>query len=112
MMNPHKNNHNHGSHDHTHHDCSHSHHGHDHSHHDHGPHPDMEKELCFQEKLSILFHHWIEHNNSHKDNYISWAEKAENENLPDTAALLMEAGAASDLVTVTLEKALKSIQNK
>ena len=28
------------------------------------------------EKLKVLLHHWMEHNNEHADSYRDWAEKA------------------------------------
>ena len=112
-------------HDHDHHGHSHDHnhvHNHDHSHlhsdhphgddhHGHDQHETVGKEIGFKEKLLILFQHWIEHNDSHKDNYISWAKKAEDENLSETAALLMDAASASDIITEKLEKALKTLRD-
>ena len=95
-------------HEHDHHGHSHT-HSHGHDHHGHDQHKNTGKELSFKEKLLVLFQHWIEHNDSHKDNYISWAKKAEDENLSDTAALLMDAAAASDIITEKLEKALKTL---
>ena len=119
----HADNHSHGNddgihshkHEYDHHGHSHN-HSHDHSHsHGHDLHGNdqqkiSEKELGFEEKLLILFQHWIEHNDSHKDNYISWAKKAEHENLSDTAALLMDAAAASEVITEKLKKALKALE--
>jgi hypothetical protein len=81
-----------------------------HIHHHHGHQIKNGHNLSVKEKLSMLFDHWIEHNNSHKDNYVSWAEKAENENLPDTAVLLIQAAQASDIVTQKLEDALKTLK--
>ena len=96
----HENNHNQGSHDHNHTDF-------DHDHHNHDDHHDIEKELCFEDKLSILFHHWIEHNDSHKSTYLSWAAKAEEENMAETAVLLKDVAEESDIITKKLERALK-----
>lgn len=30
-----------------------------------------------KKKLSVVVHHWIEHNESHRDEYRKWAQKAE-----------------------------------
>ncbi len=108
----HFHNHHHGnSHDHSHDHHDHEHNNHAHHDHDHDQPGSIGKELDFKEKLSILFNHWIEHNDSHKGTYISWAKKAENENMHDTAALLRQAAAASDTITDTLEKALKTFKS-
>jgi hypothetical protein len=112
--------HNHGgdSHDHHHpHSHAHGHDGetHDHGHggHDHGhthhPSPAAAGELTFEQKLRTLFTHWVDHNESHLDNYRAWALKAEQANLTETAACLREAADASATVTAVLSRALKSL---
>lgn len=84
----------------------HHHHGHDHDHgHDH------EKTLSFKEKLETLFNHWIDHNNSHKDSYLSWAHKASHEDLADIEKTLGEAAALSEQITEKLEQALKQLKS-
>lgn len=97
----HESNHNHGGHDHDH-------HSHDGRNHD--EHQDIGKELCFEDKLSILFRHWIEHNESHKETYMSWAEKAEKEKMAKTAFLLKEVAEESDRITKKLEEALTRLE--
>jgi len=83
------------------------HHHHDHPHqHDQGNVQEPVKEMSFEEKLSTLFQHWIAHNASHKQTYESWAQKAEKENLAETAALLKEIADISNQITEKLEKAL------
>ena len=116
----HSHSHDHGhshSHDHGH---SHSHdHGHDHGHshsHDHGhthghthAAAPSQGELTFEQKLKSLFSHWINHNDSHQDNYLSWSKKAADADLPETAACLKEAAEVSAEVTRILAKALESL---
>jgi len=82
---------------------NHNHH-HDHTHHDH-----ENTELTFKEKLSTLFQHWIDHNSSHKESYLSWAEKAKKENLSDIVLYLEQAGELSDNINLKLEEALKKL---
>lgn len=77
---------------------------HTHNHHHHGS-----KELPFQQKLTTLFQHWIDHNISHKESYLSWAEKAKNEDLSDIVKCLEEAGVLTDEINSKLEKALKAL---
>lgn len=99
--------HNHSHSDHNH---SHSHKKHDHSHEHHS-----EGEMSLSEKFSILLKNWIEHNNSHKESYLSWAEKAESDksgigNLSEAARLLRQTAELSEKITENLENALKSIK--
>lgn len=87
---------------------SHSHgHGHDHSHsHDHG----HSHELTLEQKLMKLFEHWIDHNNSHKDTFFTWAERAKEAGLEDVAKNIETAGKLSEDVTAQLEAALKGLK--
>ena len=82
------------------------HHDHNHEHHHHNH---ETKELSLKEKLSSLFQHWIDHNSSHKESYLSWAKKAEVENLSGIVAYLEQAGKLSDEINLKLEKALKEL---
>ena len=86
-----------------------------HHHHHHGNQSsnghDHQQPLSFNEKIAKLLEHWIDHNNSHRDNYLSWADKAEEETLSQAASLLKEAALASDTVTEKLEAALKTIKS-
>ena len=105
----HSHTHDHG-HDHDHsHDHGHSHdHSHDHGHsHDHSH--DPVKEMTLEQKLNTLFSHWIAHNDSHKDNFLSWAEKAKDAGLAEVAASLEQAGSLSQEVTKKLEAALANL---
>ena len=99
-------------HDHSsHHDHDHSHdHGHSHSHgHDHSHDHDPVKEMTLEQKLNTLFSHWIGHNDSHKDNFLSWAEKARDAGLTEVASSLEQAGSLSQEVTKKLEAALANL---
>jgi ABC-type Zn2+ transport system substrate-binding protein/surface adhesin len=94
----------HHEHEHTH-EHKHEHtHGHEHTH-DH----DHVHEMSFEEKISTLLNHWIDHNNSHMETYRSWAQKAEDASLADVAVLLKETAEASGTITRKLETALKAI---
>ena len=97
------------THEHTHdhsNDQAHSHNDHDHGHkHTH----DQAKEMTLEQKLNILFSHWIDHNDSHKDNFLSWAEKARTAGLTEVASSLEQAGSLSQEVTKKLEDALAKL---
>jgi ABC-type Zn2+ transport system substrate-binding protein/surface adhesin len=102
--------HHHHDHDHSHQDHDHD-HSHDHNHeHDHGHGHTTAKELSFDEKLTILLQHWIDHNRSHQETYDSWANKATDEKQPQTAEILKEISADSNKITEKLEKALGLIK--
>jgi len=94
--------------DHTHdHDHTHSHdhdHGHDHEH-THEP----VHEMSMEEKISTLLNHWIDHNNSHMETYLSWAQKAEDASLEEVAVLLKETAKISSTITEKFNAALKAI---
>lgn len=77
--------------------------------HNHHEHHHTKSELSFKEKLESLFKHWIDHNYSHKENYIIWAEKAKKENLASIVSCLEQAGELSDKINQKLEKALKDL---
>ena len=110
-------NHSHGSDSHSHH---HSHgldsHAHNHSHGGSHNHQHSEEELSLAQKFSMLLKHWIDHNNSHKESYISWANKADSDksgknNLSEAAKLLRQTAELSEKITEHLENALKSIKD-
>ncbi|MFO7751065.1 MAG: hypothetical protein R6V54_13330 [Desulfobacteraceae bacterium] len=88
---------------------THHHHHHDDDNHSSTGHGHQDP-LSFNDKIAKLLEHWIDHNNSHRDNYLSWAGKAEEEALSRAASLLKEAALASDTVTEKLEAALKTIK--
>jgi hypothetical protein len=100
-------------HDHSHdHDQTHNHnhshdHGHTHTHtHDHGP----SHELTFEQKLEKLFSHWIDHNDSHKDTFYTWAGRAKEAGLDKIAANIEKAGELSKEVTQQLREALNKLK--
>lgn len=106
------------SHDHSHddhgHDHTHGDHGHSHSHdhsnthtHSHG----HTHELSFEQKLEKLFGHWIDHNDSHKDTFFTWAKRADEAKLAEVAKRLDEVGKLSEQVTGLLKDALKILKN-
>ncbi len=86
---------------------NHNHHDHSHSHsHDHGT------ELPFEKKLEALFGHWIDHNDSHKESYLSWSLKASShEQLAPVARILEDVAGLSDQVTKKLEQALSIVKS-
>ena len=99
-------------HDHKHdqdhaHSHGHSHaHGHSHSHADQGG----SGEMSMEDKLLTLFSHWIDHNDSHKDNFVSWADKAKDAGFDQVAEALKEAGSLSQDVTDKLKAALAALK--
>ncbi len=95
--------------DHDHHHGPKNSHNHTHSN-DHGHSHSHTKELSFEEKLATLFAHWIDHNNSHMENFLSWAKKANHENLSDVARNLEQAGELSQDITQKLEDAVKALK--
>ena len=102
----HDHDHDHGhAHSHSHEDgYSHSHghsHGHDHSH---------THELTFEQKLEKLFAHWIDHNDSHKDTFFTWAGRAKEAGLDDVAQKIEKAGQLSEEVTQQLKSALEHLK--
>jgi hypothetical protein len=97
-------------HEHSHphdHDHDHTHpHEHDHTHsHDHAHTHDAKPDMSTKEKLAVLLAHWVDHNDSHKDNYYSWAKKAKQAGLDTIAAHLKQAGDLSEQVTQQLKQA-------
>jgi len=64
-----------------------------------------------EEKLLTLFSHWIDHNDSHKDNFVSWAGKARGEGLDAVAESLEQAGDLSEEVTEKLKQALAALKS-
>ena len=106
----HDHEHDHGnSHDHKHaHDHTHEHeHGHDGHHHHHEHDHENGKEMAMEEKLAVLLSHWVDHNDSHKDNFFSWAKKAKDAGFTEIAAHLEQAGTLSETVTQQLKQAQK-----
>ncbi len=114
MTHSHGDNHGH-SHSHSHdHGHSHSHdheNGHSHSHGDGHTHSHSHPhELTFEQKLEKLFSHWIDHNDSHKDTFFTWAGRAEEAGLKDVAQNIKKAGQLSQEVTQHLKDALNQLK--
>ncbi|MBF0259622.1 MAG: hypothetical protein HQK62_12430 [Desulfamplus sp.] len=65
--------------------------------------------MSLSEKLALLLKHWIDHNNSHKETYLSWADKATDDNIKEIADFLRQTADLSVRITDNLEKALKSL---
>ncbi|MBF0411411.1 MAG: hypothetical protein HQK70_01720 [Desulfamplus sp.] len=102
----------HKNHDHSHSHSDHHHHDEHKQSHDHH----SESAMSLGQKFSLLLKNWIDHNNSHKESYISWAEKAESDksegqNLSEAAILLRKTAELSERITENLESALKSIRH-
>lgn len=91
-----------------HHDPSHGHdHGRSHSH-DHGhlhSYVHHTHDLSFEEKLEKLCSHWIDHNDSHKDTFFTWAKRAEDAGLKEAASRIEKAGQLSREITRQLKAA-------
>ena len=82
-------------------------HNHSHSHsHDHN-HSD---ELTLEQKLQTLLGHWVDHNESHKDTFFTWAKRAKDQGIDDIALNLEKAGQLSQEVTIQLKDALKKFK--
>ena len=61
--------------------------------------------MTLAQKVETLLGHWIDHNDSHKNTFFTWAERAKNEGLEDVAAKIEQAGNLSEQVTVLLKDA-------
>jgi len=68
-------------------------------------HHDTDKQLPLDQKLAILFKHWIQHNAEHAATFREWAGKARAEKLTDTASLLEAASEMTLQISEKLEKA-------
>ena len=88
-------------HDHHHHHDHHS-HSHDH-HHDSAP-------LSLKEQLATLIAHWVDHNESHKGNYLTWAERAREGGYGDAADLIEEIAGITETVTEKLKQAQEKVR--
>jgi hypothetical protein len=62
-----------------------------------------------RKRLSVVIEHWIEHNQSHMDEYKRWAQKASALNLEAVQAEIDEAIGKLSLVNHHLEKAMKAL---
>ncbi len=97
------------SHDHSHHHGDSHDHPHDHSHghsNDHG----HTHELTFEQKLEKLFTHWIDHNDSHKETFFTWAQRAKEAKLDNVASDIEKAGQTAEEITRLLKEAMKKLK--
>ncbi len=62
-----------------------------------------------KKRLSVVIEHWIEHNQSHMDEYKKWAQKASTLNLRGVQTEIEEAIGKLSLVNQHLEKAMKAL---
>jgi ferritin len=89
------------THDHDHsHDSKHT-HAHSHSHAD---------EMSLEEKLEKLVAHWIDHNDSHKETFLTWAQRAQEHGLDGVAQKINQAGTLSEQVTLLLKQTLSELE--
>lgn len=85
-------------------------HDHDH-HHDHHHHHDHDSTpLSLKEQLATLIAHWVDHNESHKGNYLVWAERAREGGFSEAAALIEEIAGMTDAVTAKLKQAEEKVR--
>lgn len=70
----------------------------------------QDNQLNMPEKLDILLNHWIEHNESHKDNFLAWAQKAKNEGMEGVSRHIEEASLFSEKITKALNMAKKALE--
>jgi len=63
-----------------------------------------------REKLPIIIKHWIEHNESHIEEYRQWAEKAGELNLKGVKARITEAMEAIIRSNSLFKEALKELE--
>ena len=62
-----------------------------------------------KKRLTVVIDHWIEHNQSHMNEYKKWAEKASTLNLGGVQAEIEEAIGKLSLVNHHLENAMKAL---
>jgi hypothetical protein len=62
-----------------------------------------------KKRLTVVIEHWIEHNQSHMDEYKRWAQKANSLNLTEVGAEIEEGIRKLSSVNQHLEKAMKAL---
>ena len=105
----HDHDHDHSDHDHDHGDHDHDHGDHDH---DHGDHDHGTIEMPFDEKLSKLLDHWVQHNVDHAKTYNQWAEKVRQNHMESVAGLIEEAAEMNLAINKKFEQAKAMINDK
>ncbi len=61
------------------------------------------------DKLRVLLPHWVEHNHSHKAEFVKWAATVRGEGLEDVAAMIEKAVAGLDDANAALSQALDKV---
>jgi hypothetical protein len=61
------------------------------------------------EKLPVLIHHWVEHNNSHKAEFEKWAQRASELGLQDAGNAIRTAAARLEEASACLQQALQDL---
>ncbi len=60
-----------------------------------------------KEKLKALIKHWSEHSLEHRENFLKWAERAEEMGFREASRYLREAAKAMEKAAKNLDKALE-----
>jgi hypothetical protein len=68
-----------------------------------------EKKYSDMEKLQVLITHWLQHNESHGEEYANWAEVARKAGYSETAEYIDQAAAQLAEADKFFEKALLSV---
>ena len=61
------------------------------------------------EKLRVLLHHWVEHNESHKAEFDKWAGRAREMDEQDAAERLLEASRHLEAASEALKQAASAL---
>jgi hypothetical protein len=61
------------------------------------------------EKIPVLIRHWIEHNESHGEEFRRWADIAREEGLEGVGTLILEAADRIQSANETLKEALEQL---
>jgi hypothetical protein len=62
-----------------------------HEHHDHDNSCGEHQSMNFEEKIDLLLGHWIDHNESHQEDYKKWAAQAKKEGKDEIVELILAA---------------------
>ncbi|MBW2467010.1 MAG: hypothetical protein JRF02_06885 [Deltaproteobacteria bacterium] len=68
-----------------------------------------EKHYSDLEKLQVLLTHWLQHNESHGEEYLKWAETARKGGYAATAEFIEQAVDLLQQADESLQKALESV---
>ena len=66
--------------------------------------------MSLKEKLDKLVSHWIDHNDSHKETFFTWADRAKNEGIETVAEKIEQAGQLSEQVSQLLKQAHEELK--